>query len=107
MNINPMELLKNFQSIQSKMNETQEKLGSVTVTGTAGGDMVRIEINGHFQVLSVDISPEAIDPSDKEMLQDLVLAAFTDAMTKAKDAIREEMSSLTGGMDIPPGMMGM
>jgi hypothetical protein len=102
-----MELLKNFQSIQSKMNETQEKLGSVTVTGTAGGDMVRIEINGHFQVLSVDISPEAIDPSDKEMLQDLVLAAFTDAMTKAKDAIREEMSSLTGGMDIPPGMMGM
>jgi hypothetical protein len=107
MNINPMDFLKNFQNIQSKMTETQEKLGQVTVTGTSGGDLVRVQINGHFSVLSVEISPEVIDPQDKEMLQDLVLAAFTDAMAKAKEAIREEMSSLTGGMPLPPNMMGM
>ncbi len=106
MNFNPMDILKNFQNIQAKMNDAQERLKAIRVTGSAGGDMVRIEITGEFQVLSVQISPEAVDPDDIEMLQDLMLAAFTDAVTKAKERMREEMSSVTGGMNLPPGMLG-
>ncbi len=106
MNINPMDFLKNFQNIQSKLSEAQERMKDVTAVGTSGGDMVRVTINGQMEVQKVEISPEAVDPSDIEMLQDLVLAAFTNAMEKVKEEIRQQMSSLTGGMDLPPGMFG-
>lgn len=104
--MNPMDMLKNFQNIQSKIGEAQEKLKEIRVTGTAGGDMVRVEMTGEFQVTSVEISSEAVDPNDIEMLQDLMLAAFTNATSNVKEKIREEMSSLTGGMDLPPGLLG-
>ena len=60
-----------------------------------------------MDVQRVEISAEVVDPSDIPMLQDLVLAAFTDAMNKIREKIREEMSSMTGGLDLPPGMLGM
>jgi hypothetical protein len=107
MNINPFDLLKNFQNIQAKMNEAQEKLKDLVVTGSSGGDMVRIEMNGRLDVLSVRISPEAYDPEDPGILQDLVRAAMTDTLYKIKEAIRVEMTDLTGGMNLPPGFMGM
>ncbi len=106
MNVNPMDFLKNFQNIQSKLNEAQERMKDVIAVGSSGGDMVRVTINGQMEVQKVEISPEAVDPSDIEMLQDLVLAAFTDAMEKVKEEIKQQMSSLTGGMDLPPGMFG-
>ncbi len=105
-NINPMDILKNFQNIQSRMSEAQEKLKAITVVGTAGGDMVRVELNGQMEVRSIKISPEAVDPEDIEMLEDLTLAAFTDAVAKVKDRIQEEMSSITGGLNLPPGLFG-
>jgi len=105
MNINPFELMKNFQSLQTKLNETQEKLKSVKVVGSAGGDMVQVEMNGRFEVLAVRISPEAVDPQDLSMLEDLLKAAISDALSKLKEAIRLEMSDLTGG--IPPGFFGV
>ena len=89
------------------MGEMQERLREITVTGSAGGDMVRIELNGQMEVLSVAISPETVDPDDVGMLQDLVLAAFTDASVKVREKLREEMSSITGGMNLPPELMGM
>ena len=107
MNINPLEFLKNFQNMQSNMKDMQEKVKAIEVTGTSGGDMVRIDINGQMEVLKVWISPEAVDPEDIELLQDLVLAAYNDAFIKVKEKLREEMSSLTGGMNLPPGLMGM
>ena len=107
MNVNPFELMKNFGNIQAKMTELQGKLGTVRVTGSAGGDMVRVEMNGHFHVLSVSISEEAVSPDERELLQDIVRAAMTDALAKIKEAIRAEMSSLTGGLPLPPGFMGM
>ncbi len=106
MNMNPMDLLKNFQNIQTKLNEAQERMKHVTAVGTSGGDMVRVTINGQMEVQNVEISKDVVDPNDIEMLQDLILAAFTDAMTKVKEEIKEEMSGLTGGMDLPPGLMG-
>lgn len=107
MSVNPFDLLKQFQDMQGKMGEIQEKMKTITVEGTSGGDMVRIMINGQMEVLSVQISKEAVDPDDIRMLEDLVLAAFTDAMYKIKEKLREEMSSLTGGIDLPPGLLGM
>jgi DNA-binding YbaB/EbfC family protein len=107
MNFNPFELMKNFGAIQTKMTELQGKLAAVKAAGSAGGDMVRVEINGHFEVLSVYISPEAAGPDDLGMLQDLIRAAMTDALQKIKEAIRAEISTLTGGLPLPPGFMGM
>ncbi|MDR1932459.1 MAG: YbaB/EbfC family nucleoid-associated protein [Spirochaetales bacterium] len=107
MNFNPYELLKNFGNIQSKMAEVQGKLADVKVTGSSGGDMVRVEINGHFEILSVSICAEIVNPNELEMLQDLTRAAMTDALQKIKEAIRTEISALTGGLNLPPGFMGM
>jgi len=105
--MNPMDLIKNFQNIQSRVGEMQEKLKDVTVAGTSGGDMVKIEMNGQMEVTKVTISPEAVDPDDIGMLEDLVFAAFSDAFAKIKEKMREEMSALTGGMNLPPGILGM
>jgi nucleoid-associated protein EbfC len=107
MAFNPSDIFKQVQELQAKMAEMQERLRGVRVTGTSGGEMVRIEVDGQFSVRTVTISPEAVDPADVRMLEDLVRAAFTDAMAKLKERLREETASLTGGMGIPPGMLGM
>jgi hypothetical protein len=104
--MNPFDILKNVQQLQGRMTEAQSKLKDVTAVGTAGGDMVQVEISGEFSVNRVTISPDAVDPNDIEMLQDLVRAAMSDAVFKVKEKIQEEMSSLTGGMNLPPGMFG-
>jgi hypothetical protein len=104
--MNPMDLFKNLQNLQSQFSEMQEKLKAITVTGSSGGDMVRVEMNGQFEVLDLSISPEVVDPNDVNMLQDLVKAALTDAQAKVKEKMQQEMSELTGGMDLPPGFMG-
>ena len=104
--MNPLEMFKNLQNLQSKMGDMQERMQAITSTGSSGGDMVRIEINGQMEVLKVTITPEVVDPEEITMLEDLVLAAFSDASAKIKEKIREEMSSITGGMNLPPGFMG-
>jgi len=102
MNINPFDILKNAQKIQEQMSGFQEKLGSVSVTGSSGAGMVEIDINGKFEVLAVRIAPQTMDGKDTEMLQDLIMAAFTDGMTKVKETI----GGMAGGLNIPgfPGM---
>ncbi len=107
MAINPFELFKQFGNIQERMNEVQEKLKVITVVGSAGGDMVQVEISGQMQILKVHISKEAVDPDDIRMLEDLILAAVSDSLAKVKEKIREEASSLTGGINLPPGMLGL
>lgn len=104
--MNPMDILKNMGQIQSRMQDAQAKLKELRATGTAGGDMVQIEITGEFSVVGVKIAPDAVDPNDIEMLQDLVRAAMTDAVYKVKEQIQQEMSSVTGGMNLPPGLFG-
>lgn len=105
--MNPMDILKNFQNFQSRFQEMQDKMKEVKVTGSAGGDMVQVLMNGQMQVLDVTIAPEVVDPNDVVMLQDLILAAITDASSKVREKLQEEISSMTGGLDIPPGMLGM
>jgi len=106
MNINPMDLLKNFQNIQSKINEMQERLKDITVKGSAGGGMVQIEMDCRMNVRKVEIAKEVVDPEDVEMLQDLVMAAMSDALSRVQEKLKEEASS-AAGMPIPPGFMGM
>ena len=102
MNINPFDILKNAQKIQEQMGTFQEKLGAISVSGSAGGGMIEIDMNGRMEILSVRIAPEAMEEGDREMLQDLVTAAFNDAMGKARETINREL----GGM-IPGGLQGM
>ena len=104
--MNPMDILKNLPQLQRRMSEAQNRVKEITAVGSAGGDMVRVEITGEFAVINVDISPEAVDPDDLSMLEDLVLAAFSDAVFKVKEKIQEEMSSITGGMNLPPNLFG-
>jgi hypothetical protein len=103
---NPFEMLKNLQGLQAKMGEMQEKLKSVRVTGSAGGGMVTVELNGDLRAEKVTISPEAVDPSDIRMLEDLVLAAASDALVRLKEKLRDEMAQVTGIAGLPPGMFG-
>jgi hypothetical protein len=104
---NPFEMLRNLQGLQAKMGEVQEKLKSVRVTGSAGGGMVTVELNGELGVEKVSISPEAVDPSDIRLLEDLVLAAVSDAHARLKEKLRDEMSQATGIPGLPPGLFGM
>jgi len=106
MNINPFDLLKNAQAIQEQMGSFQEKLGNLKVSGSAGGGMAEVDMNGKLEVLAIRIAPEVVDPAEIGLLQDLIKAAFTDASEKVREAIRQEMSAMTGGMSLPPGMMG-
>ena len=102
MNINPFDVLKNAQKIQEQMGAFQEKLGEIMITGSAGGGMTEIDMNGKMEILGVRIAPEAMEGGDREMLQDLVAAAFNNAMEKVKEAVNKEM----GGM-IPGGLQGI
>ncbi|MCJ7774963.1 MAG: YbaB/EbfC family nucleoid-associated protein [Desulfobulbaceae bacterium] len=101
------QLMKQAQQIQTKMAKLQEDLGDRTVEASSGGGMVIVVANGRQEVLSIKIEREVIDPDDAEMLQDLIMAAVNDALTKAKDMVNEEMGKLTKGMNIPgmPGLM--
>ena len=106
MNINPLDILKNAQKIQEQVGVFQEKLGSISATGSAGGGMVEIDINGKMEVLAVRIAPEALEGSDVEMLQDLVAAAFSSSLEKIKEAISKEVGGMAGSMGIP-GLAGI
>ena len=77
-------LMKQAQQMQQKLQEAQQQLEELEVTGSASGDMVRVTVNGKKTVLSINIKPEACDPDDVEMLEDLVMAAINDAYTKAQ-----------------------
>jgi hypothetical protein len=100
-------MMKNLQGLQAKMGEMQEKLKSIRVTGSAGGGMVTVELNGDLRVEKVTVSPEAVDPSDIRMLEDLVLAAMSDALARLKEKLRDEMAQVTGIAGLPPGLFGM
>jgi len=97
-------MMKQAQKLQSKMLKMQEELADKTVESSSGGGMVKVVANGRQQIVSIQIEEEVIDPDDAEMLQDLVLAAVNDALSKSQEMVSAEMSKLTGGLNIP-GLM--
>ncbi len=94
-------MVKQLQQMQDKMMKAQEDLANETVTSTAGGGAVTVMMNGHHEVKSVKIDPDAVDASDMEMLEDMVLTAFNDALEKAQAMAQEKMGAITGGLNIP------
>ena len=94
-------MLKQAQKLQSKMLRLQEELAERTVETSSGGGMVKVAANGKQQVVSLVIEKEVVDPDDVEMLQDLIIAAVNDALTKSQEMVSTEMSKLTGGLNIP------
>ena len=104
--MNHFDFMKNLQSIQGQMEGMQEKLKNVTAIGSSGGDMVKVTINGHFEVLDVSISEICLDPRDVEVLEDLVQAAFIDASSKVREKIKNEVGAHGWVTQPTPGVHG-
>ena len=94
-------MLKQAKKMQQQLADVQDGLKDVVVEATAGGGVVTAKVNGKKEVLSVTIKPEAVDPEDVEMLQDLVISAVNEALRQADEAMNNSMNSLTGGLNIP------
>ena len=99
-----MGMMKKAQAMQAKLQEAQEELGRIEVEGVSGGGMVRVTMTAKGEMRGVAIDPSLLVPSDKEMLEDLLMAAFNDAKGKAHRAAAEKMQTLTEGLPLPPGM---
>lgn len=97
-------LFKQAQEIQARLAQVQEELGRKTVEASSGGGMVQVVVNGHLACSSVRVDPAVINPQDKEMLEDLILAAVNEGLRRAREMVSEEMSKITGGFKIP-GLM--
>jgi nucleoid-associated protein EbfC len=97
-------LLKQAQDMQARMAKIQEELANKTVEGSAGGGMVQVTVNGQFNVTAVKLEASVINAAEKDMLEDLILAAVNDGVRKARDLVSSEMSKITGGLKIP-GLM--
>ena len=100
------DMMRQLQQMQQQMENTQTEVEESTFSASSGGGMVTAEVNGKKEILSIKIDPEAVDPDDVEMLEDLVLAAVNEALGKAGKAMEDKMGAITGGLNIP-GMPGM
>jgi nucleoid-associated protein EbfC len=108
MDINPFDILKNAQKIQEQMGSFQEKLAAINATGSSGGGMVEIDLNGKFEVTAVRISPTLMESGDTEMLEDLIIAAFSNGHGNIRETLSREIGAMAGGFGIPglSGLMG-
>ena len=97
-------MLKQAQEMQTKMAEVQERLAAMEVDGTAGAGLVTVTMSGKHDIKKVKLDPSLIEPGEAEVLEDLIVAAANDAKAKVDEAMQEEMTKLTGGMQLPPGM---
>ena len=98
---NYAKMMKQVQKMQEQMAKAQEELANETVSASAGGGMVTVVVSGNLEVREVRIEKDAVDPDDVEMLQDLVVAAVTDALEQARKASEEKLARVTGGLRIP------
>ncbi|MEE8394106.1 MAG: YbaB/EbfC family nucleoid-associated protein [Rhodospirillales bacterium] len=97
-------MLKQAQEMQAKMGEMQEKLAAVEITGSSGGGMVEVTLNGKAEVRKVRIDPSLMAEGETEVMEDLIVAAFNDAKSKVDAEMAERMADLTGGLQLPPGL---
>tara|TARA_Y100001970_G_C13885228_1_gene675850 strand:+ start:312 stop:635 length:324 start_codon:yes stop_codon:yes gene_type:complete len=102
--VNIGNMMKQAQELQKKMSEAQEKLNSIEVIGVSGGGLVKVTASAKGEVKHVEIDDSILSKDDKEMIEDLIVAAVNDAKQKGEAASQEEMKSITGGIPMPPGM---
>lgn len=98
-------IMKQAKKMQEKMGRLQEELETRTIEAQAGGGMVRVIVNGKFEIVSLKIEKDVVNPEDIEMLQDLIVAAVNEGIRKAQEMASSEMAKITGGLSIPG--MGM
>lgn len=101
---NLADIMKQVQNMQSRMGDMQTKLEGMSVSGQAGGGLVKVAMTGKSTVQSITIDPSLMKPEEREILEDLLVAAIADAKGKAEALAAEEMQALTGGLPLPPGM---
>jgi len=102
-----MSMMGNLGAIRKKAEAMQEELGRLTAEGTAGGGMVVATVNGRQELIGLKIDPEVVNRDDVALLEDLVKAAVTQAMDKARDLQKEAAARMLGGLPLPPGLGGM
>jgi nucleoid-associated protein EbfC len=100
---NLTDIMKQVQSMQSRMGEMNEKLADMTVTAESGAGLVSVTMTGRSQVTQVSIDERLMRPEDREIVEDLVVTAFNAAKAKAEAMVAEEMKQVTGGLPLPPG----
>lgn len=100
---NITEMMKQVQSMQSRMTEMQAKLEAATVEGQSGGGLVKVTMSGKGAMTALSIDPSLVKADEREILEDLILAAHADAKAKSEAMMAEEMKSVTGGIPLPPG----
>ncbi len=94
-------IMRQAQEMQQRMSQVKNELASRTVTGSAGGGMVTVTVNGRNELLDIKVAKEVINPDDQEMLQDLILSAVNEGISKARDMAQVEMRKITGNINIP------
>ncbi len=99
--MNQMQMMKQAQKMQQDLLKMQEELESATYSATSGGGVVTATVSGKRELTSLVIEPDAVDPEDVDMLQDLIIAAVNEALRKAEDSAAQNMSRLTGGLNLP------
>jgi hypothetical protein len=100
-------LLRGIQETQRRMAELQDQLAQETVEGTAGGGMVRVTANGRGEVIGIEIEPSLASSGDREMMQDLVVAATNQALGRARERMQQQMAGLLGGLGLPPELLDL
>lgn len=99
--MNPFDLLKNSQAIKEQLEKTQQELSELTTTGSSGGRMVTVTINGKFEMIDIHLDPICVDNRDVKMLEDLIVAAQHDAVSNMQQLIQEKAGPMFSGMNIP------
>ena len=99
-----LKMMKQAQELQGRMQKMQEDLAGLEVEGQSGAGLVTVKLNGKFEARGLKIDPSLIKPGEAEILEDLIVAAFQDAKTKAEAAVQAKMQELTGGLQLPPGL---
>ena len=102
--VNIGNMMKQAQQLQKKMADAQEKLNAIEVEGVSGGGLVKVVATAKGEVKRIDLDESLLKPEDKEITEDLIVAAINDAKKKGEVATQEEMKSVTGGLPLPPGM---
>lgn len=97
-------LMKNLPKMREEMDKFQSRLGQVSAEGDAGGGMVKVKVNGHQEILSCTLSDDAYKLGDRELLEDLIVAATNQALKKVKQQVAEETSKMATGLGLPPGL---
>jgi len=99
-----MNMMKQARELQSKMAEMQAEIEQLTRDGTAGAGLVTVTINGKGEMRGLTVDPSLLKPDEKEIMEDLIVAAHADAKAKMEEALQDKMKDMTGGLPLPPGM---